>query len=101
MTIIGEPKSDFWTTFFAKAPNEKIQKLSKSFYATDNWDEFWNDWDSLVMEAGTHVVISHTMDAAPGRYRAKGTIPGVFPYTGFLTNKKWLFNEASKLSTNK
>ena len=94
MTVYGEPGAQLWETFLASSPQTAYQSLSKTFYCVDDWDEFWRDWDSLVMEEGTHAVISHIMEAAPGRYRAKETIAGVFPYTGFLTNKKWLLNEA-------
>ena len=51
-----------------------------------------------ALEQGSHAQLSYALapdELGLGKwYRSKETLEGVNPFAGYLTNKKWLLNEA-------
>ena len=86
----------------------EYNKLGEHFIVTDDWDQFYNITDQDLMGNGTHATMAAYMtpydlhcgwyiseDLHCRWYRSKEKVPGIFPFGGYLTNKKWHLNEVT------
>ena len=88
------PGSDFWRQFFAASPDPNYQEISRRLIIHQDWDEY-EDMVRKVTSTGSYVDIGNfpwmlnSSEEYKDWYRSSETIPGDYPYTGHLINKKW------------
>ena len=97
ITIFMAPGTQIWKQFLLDSSIPEYNKLGETFFVPDDWDHFDYTNEHDVIGAGTHAQITPYLipdELALGNwYRSKEIVAGKFPYTGFLTNKKWHLNE--------
>ena len=63
----------------------------------DDYVHFYNITEHDVIEAGTHAFLGDSLtwdELEFGKWhRSKEKVAGLYPYGGYLTNKKWHLNE--------
>ena len=87
------------------SPILEYRLLGENAIIADDNSHFWNITIHDALGAGTHAQLNYFVDVdevelgktyhpeGTGWYRSKDTVPGDFPYAGYITNKKWHLNE--------
>ena len=87
------------------SPILEYRLLGENTIIADDISHFWNITKHDALGAGTHAQLNYFVDVdevelgktyhpeGTGWYRSKDTVPGDFPYAGYITNKKWHLNE--------
>ena len=87
------------------SPILEYRLLGENTIIADDNSHFWNITKHDALGAGTHAQLNYFVDddevelgktyhpEGTGWYRSKDTVPGDFPYAGYITNKKWHLNE--------
>ena len=94
------PRGDYWVQFLANSPIPEYQTLSKRLIIANNWDEYFDLSEYGIIGNGTHAKASFVLDQGEkslGRWWKGNLIQGDYPYTGYLSDKKWHLNEASDI----
>ena len=101
ITLYGFPGGEIWKQFLQESSIDEYKILGENYIVADDWDHFDYMTEHDVIGAGTHAQITPYLipdELALGNwYRSKEIVAGKFPYTGFLTNKKWHLNEVFSL----
>ena len=102
ITLYNIPGGDIWKQFLLESPIPEYKILGETMIIADDWDHFDNISLHDVIGAGTHAQMIggnlEPYELAMGKwYRSKERLSGFFPYTGYLTNKKWHLNEVISL----
>ena len=105
ITLYNVPGTEIWKQFLLESSIPEYNKLGEIFIIADNWGHFYNMTEHDVIGAGTHAWmggdLSNPWALSLGRwYRSKEKVSGIFPYGGYLTNKKWHLNEVILESEN-
>ena len=102
ITLYDGPGFELWKEFLLESSNADYNKLGETYIITDHWDNFYNMIEHNVIGAGTHALMTYSLapyELAMGRWhRSKDKVAGQHPYGGYLTSKKWHFNEESRCS---
>ena len=92
ITLYDEPGTEIWKQFLLESSIPEYIKLGETYLIADDWDHFDNITEHDVMGAGTHaqmVGYLYPSKLAMGRwYRYKEKVAGMYPFSGYLTNKK-------------
>ena len=98
------PGMEDWKTFFTNHSNAVMRKISETMIWSKSTEQYDYITKQLALKAGTHATLFSHMSQEEldwgqeynnkrGWYRSKDIMPGDYPYTGFLTDKKWILNE--------
>ena len=83
--------------FLLESSRKEYNKLGETYLIADDWDHFDHITKHDVIGAGAHAQMGGSLaqyELAMGRwYRSKERVVGKYPYSGYLTNKKWHLNE--------
>ena len=105
ITLFFWPGAEGYIQFLMESPVPEYRILGEHAIIADDWDHYDNITAHGIMEAGTHAQLSYYMDwigmeigeeyhpDGRGWHRSTQTVPGIPPYAGHLTNKKWHLNE--------
>ena len=105
ITLAAWPASGvFWADHLNKSENPSYREISKTIEVAESWAEFDNITKYKMLSKGTHAQIATFLypwvlkwgieyNQGRGWYRSKEAIPGFSPYTGIVTNIKWILNE--------
>ena len=100
ITLVMESGSYYWVQFLAKSHIPEYQTLSKRVIITNSWFEYDEMMKHDIIGNGTHAILDYGLDPkrkSLGR-RWRGNLAlGDYPYGGYLSDKKWLLNEASDI----
>ena len=102
ITLIGIPGAEFMLQFLANSPIPEYQTLSKGMIIAKDWDEFNYLIKHGIIGNGTHAYMSFyltPLEKAMGRWWRGNLVHGNFPYSGYLSDKKWHLNEALDIFT--
>ena len=94
------PRGQIWKQFLEQSPIPEYNKLAETYYVTKDWDEFDYYSEHKVIGSGTHAHMGSYLDYEldMGRwYRSKERVSGKYPWTGYLSNKKWYLNDVRKV----
>jgi len=86
ITVYSSPGSQIWKQFLLESSIPEYNILGENYIIADDWDHYDYMTEHDVIGAGR------------GWYRSKEKAAGFYPYGGYLTNKKWHFNEAGLTS---
>ena len=78
--------------------------LGENYDILNDYDHYDYMSEHYVFGAGTHAVmlpsltwwelqLGNKINSGRGWYRSKEKVAGMYPYAGYLTNKKWHLNE--------
>ena len=115
ITLYNVPGTEIWKQFLLESSITDYNILGKSYIVADDFDHFYYMSEHDVIGAGTHAMMSSYLgpsllkmgenkeiNSGRGWYRSKEKVAGMYPYAGFLTNKKWHLNEVNnKIRTNR
>ena len=97
ITLYDEPATVIWKKFLLESSIPEYNKLGETFLTPDNWRHFRNITDYYVNGTGTHAFMGASLSpsylARARWHRSKEKVAGLYPYGGYLTNKKWHLNE--------
>ena len=105
ITLYFEPGLDGSKQWLLDSPLKEYRILGENAIIADDMDNFNNITKHDALGAGTHAQLNYFVDVdevelgktyhpeGTGWYRSKDTVPGDFPYAGYITNKKWHLNE--------
>ena len=88
------PGSDIFRQVFSESPDPNYQEISRRLVIHQDWDEY-EDMVRKVISTGSFAEIGsfpwtfNSSEEFKDWYRSSETIPGDYPYTGHLANKKW------------
>ena len=93
------PGSEIYIQFFAASPDPNFQEISKRFYISKDWDEYY-DLVRKVLSTGLYAEmrtlqvlftksIKDHEEEYKRWYRSTETISGLYKYAVHLSNKKW------------
>ena len=100
ITLFVIPGGDYWVQFLADSPILEYQTLSKSMMIAKDWDEFDHLTEHGIIGNGTHAQMSYALEPREkslGRWWKGNLVMGDYPYTGYLSDKKWHLNEATDI----
>ena len=100
ITLFEVPGGEYLVQFLANSPIPEYQTLSKRLIIANNWDEYFDLSEYGIIGNGTHAKASFVLDQgekALGRWWKGNLVQGDYPYTGYLSDKKWHLNEASDI----
>ena len=82
---------------FLKQSNVHEYTILGDNMIVSNWSDYWNIHEHGVMGEGTHALLAWGLDKYEqsfGRWhRSQEKLSGWPVYVGYMTNKKWQFNE--------
>ena len=100
------PGTEIWKQFLLESSITEYKILGENFIVADDLDHFDYMTEHDVIGGGTHATMASYLypyelaygenkeiNSGRGWYRSKEKVPGVYPYNGYLTNKKWHLNE--------
>ena len=105
ITLYFWPDSESTVQFLLDSAILEYRKLGENAIIADDYAHFNNITQHDALGAGTHAQLNYFVDVdevelgktyhpeGKGWYRSKDTVPGDFPYAGYITNKKWHLNE--------
>ena len=104
ITLYDGPGYEFWKQFLLESSIHEYNILGENYLIADDWDHYKNFSEQHVLGAGTHALMTASVlpyqlklgkkvNSGRGWYRSKEKVAGIFPYGGYLTNKKWHLNE--------
>ena len=97
ITLYNVPRGEMWKQFLLESPIPEYNKLGETFLIPYNWHHFRNITDYYVNGTGTHAFMGGSLPkyylARARWHRSKENLAGKYPYSGYLTNKKWHLNE--------
>ena len=97
ITIYFEPGFESNKQWLLESPILEYRILGENAIIADDWDHFDNISEHDVIGAGTHALMGEYLtswELSLGRWhRSKDKLAGKYPYSGYLTNKKWHLNE--------
>ena len=97
ITLYDVPGTGVWKQFLLESPIPEYNILGGTYIIADDWDHFDNISEHDVIGAGTHALMGEYLtswELSLGRWhRSKDKLAGKYPYSGYLTNKKWHLNE--------
>ena len=97
ITLYRPPGSYLWKQFLLESSIPEYNILGETMIIADDWDHYENIIKHDVIGAGTHAQMVGSLSSyelAMGKwYRSKEKVSGHYPYSGYLTNKKWHLNE--------
>ena len=87
------PGSEIFIQFFAASPDPNFQEISRRFYISKDWDEYY-DLVRKVLSTGLYaemrtLPVFFTNEEYKSWYRSTETISGLYKYAVHLSNKKW------------
>ena len=94
------PGSYYWVQFLANSPIPEYQTLSKRLIIPNSRNEFKEKLKHDVIGNGTHAFMNFKLmpdEKSLGRWWKGNLVQGVYPYVGYLSDKKWHLNEASDI----
>ena len=103
ITLAEIPGGEYWVQFLANSPIPEYQTLAKNMKIPNDWDEFDHLIEHGIIGNGTHVYISYRLTRRAkslGRWWRGNVVQGNFPYSGYLSDKKWHLNEALDIFSN-
>ena len=99
ITLYNGPGGQILKQILLQSTIHEYNKLGENIVFADSWDHFYDMTGEDVIGAGTHALMGPYVggrERAMGRwYRSEERVSGVFPYGGYLTNKKWHLNEVT------
>ena len=109
ITLYDIPGGEIWKQFLLESSIPEYNKLGENYIIADDWDHFNYITEHYVIGAGTHAQMAPAVEplelsigeneeinSGRGWYRSKEKVAGKYPYSGYLTNKKWHLNEVIK-----
>ena len=100
ITYFEMPGGEYWVQFLANSPIPEYQTLSKSMMIAKDWEEFYHLVEHGIIGNGTHAIYSFGLnprEKSLGRWWRGYLVLGDYPYSGYLSDKKWHLNEASDI----
>ena len=109
ITLYVPPGGEMWKQFLLNSSTDEYISLGENMIIADSWGHFWNLSKYDALGAGTHVrlgVFPYPYEVSLGKkyhpdgrgwYISQEHLASKFPYTGYLTNKKWHLNEVNEL----
>ena len=92
ITPILWPVAEIYIQLFAASPDPIYQEISRRFVIAKDWNEY-DDMVSKVISTGMYADMGTVPDADEEDYedwyRSTEAIPGDYPYSVHLSNKKW------------
>ena len=80
-----------------------LKKLAETYHSDLTWTEYYKNYENLIHIKGTHAIIERYLTPEDLDYRienekvrwwrSKGSIPGPYPYDGWITRRNWYLNE--------
>ena len=108
ITLYDGPGTELWKQFLLESSLPEYKILGQNYFIADDWDHFDYMTEHDVIGAGTHAMMASALgplelslgenkeiNSGRGWYRSKEKVAGMFPYAGYLTNKKWHLNEVN------
>ena len=98
ITVFFSPGSLYWIQFFGDSPIPEYQSLSMDLAMSS--EEYWDVIELGVIRNGTHAMFHFKLTErlkSLGRWWKGNRVKGVYPYSGYLSDKKWHLNEASDI----
>ena len=96
ITMIGYPFS-FHQYIFNASDDPALKKLAETYHISETWNEFYEDFEYYIQTKGTHGYVYTYLfpeELKMGKWwRSTETIPGKYPYLGYLTRINWYLNE--------
>ena len=109
ITLYDGPGYDFWKNFLLDSSIPEYKILGENYVLADDWDHYHYFAEYHVIGAGTHGLMTPSLspqelklgknkavNSGRGWYRSKEKVAGMFPFGGYLTNKKWHLNEVNE-----
>ena len=97
ITLYDMPGTEIWKQFLLDSPLPEYNNLGETYLIADDYDHFWNITEHDLIGAGKHAMMSAYLspwELSLGKWsRSKEKVSGHYPYSGYLTNKKWHLNE--------
>lgn len=97
--LCGSPGAEMWKQFLIDSPIPEYKILGENFIIAVTWNHYWSMSQYNIIEDGTHAKMTSYLNpwekslGERGWHRSKEKVSGKYPYSGFLTNKKWQVNE--------
>ena len=106
ITLYDAPGTFIWKQFLRESSLDEFKILGENYIIADDWDHYYYMSEQDVLVAGTHAQMvsylappelsigdNEEINSGRGWYRSKEKVAGIYPYAGWLTNKKWHLNE--------
>ena len=97
ITLIGTHGTEIWKQLLLDSSIPEYNILGETYLIADDYDHFWNITEHDLIGAGKHAMMSAYLspwELSLGKWsRSKEKVSGHYPYSGYLTNKKWHLNE--------
>ena len=104
ITLIFNPNSQIWRQFLLESSIPEYKILGENVIFANNSKHYINMSRYDVLREGTHARMTSSISPAymkmgkrynsgRGWYRSQERVSGKYPYSGFLTNKRWHLNK--------
>ena len=112
ITLYDLPGSEMWKQFLLESSITEYNMLGENYDILNDYDHYDYMTEHYVFGAGTHAVmlpsltwwelqLGNKINSGRGWYRSKEKVAGMYPYAGYLTNKKWHLNEVISSKANR
>ena len=103
ITIFVPPGGQVWKQYLLDSSIPEYNLLGDKVIIADGWDQTINMSKYDVIGEGTHATLATGLTptfldlgkGTRGWYRSEEKLSGAYPFSGFLTNKRWHLNKVT------
>ena len=104
ITMLGNPLYQYrQTDIFENSTDPFLKKLAETYHSDLTWTEYYKNYEDFIHKKGTHAIIERYLTPEDLEYRvynetvkwwrSNEPIPGLHPYSGWITRRNWYLNE--------